>query len=189
MADLAEARSNMVESQVRPSDVTDLRIHDAMRVIRREDFVPAGKSFLAYTDVAVEYAPGRPLLKPRDVAKLLQMVKPVAGERALAIAAPYAAAILETMEVVVDRLDEGDLKTVPGANYDLIVVEGAVTRAPEAWLKALAPGGRLAVVEREGPVGKACLYVRAGGEIGRRAVFDATPPLLAGFEAQHGFAF
>jgi protein-L-isoaspartate(D-aspartate) O-methyltransferase len=189
MADLAEARSNMVESQVRPSDVTDIRIHDAMRVIPREDFVPAGKGYLAYSDVPVEYAPGRSLLKPRDVAKLLQMAKPVAGEKALAIAAPYAAAILEFLEVVVERLEEGDLKTVPGANYDLIVVEGAVTRAPEAWLKALAPGGRLAVVERDGPVGKAALYIRADDEMGRRTVFDATPPLLAGFEAEHGFAF
>ncbi|CAN5886669.1 protein-L-isoaspartate O-methyltransferase [soil metagenome] len=189
MADLAEARSNMVESQVRPSDVTDLRIHDAMRVIRREDFVPAGKGFLAYADGAVEYAPGRSLLKPRDVAKLLQMAKPVAGEKALAIAAPYAAAILEFMDVAVERLDDGELLTAPGANYDLIVVEGAVSRAPEAWLKALAPGGRLAVVERDGPVGKAVLYVRAEDEIGRRTVFDATPPMLAGFEAQHGFAF
>ncbi|MBP9756830.1 MAG: protein-L-isoaspartate O-methyltransferase, partial [Phenylobacterium sp.] len=104
-------------------------------------------------------------------------------------AAPYAAAILDFLEVAVERLDEGDLKSVPGANYDLIVVEGAVTRAPEAWLKALAPGGRLAVVERDGPVGKAALYVRADDEIGRRTVFDATPPVLAGFEPEHGFAF
>lgn len=179
----------MVESQVRPSDVTDIRIHDAMRVIPRGGLCPGRQGSTAYSDVPVEYAPGRSLLKPRDVAKLLQMAKPVAGERALAIAAPYAAAILDFLEVAVERLDEGDLKSVPGANYDLIVVEGAVTCAPEAWLKALAPGGRLAVVERDGPVGKAALYVRADDEIGRRTVFDATPPVLAGFEAEQGFAF
>lgn len=189
MPGFSTARQKMVDGQVRPSDVTDIRIHDAMRVIPREDFVPAGKRYLAYADMPVEYAPGRALLKPRDVAKLLQMAKPVTGEKALAIAAPYAAAVLEDMGVVVERLDDGDLTTVPGANYDLIVVEGAVTRAPEAWLKALAPGGRLAVVEREGPVGKAALYIRADDEIGRRTVFDATPPLLAGFEAERGFAF
>jgi len=189
MSEYSAARQKMVDGQVRPSDVTDIRIHDAMRAIPREDFVPPGKRYLAYADAPVEYAPGRVLLKPRDVAKLLQMAKPVKGERALAIAAPYAAAVLEALEVVVERLEEGDLKIVPGANYDLIVVEGAVARAPEAWLKALAPGGRLAVVERDGPVGKACLYVRGEGDLGRRTVFDATPPLLAGFEAHQGFAF
>jgi len=45
------------------------------------------------------------------------------------------------------------------------------------------------VVERDGPVGKACLYVRAQDGIGRRDLFDATPPVLAGFEARRGFAF
>ncbi len=189
MADLAAARLNMVESQVRTADVTDVRVQDAMRALPREDFVPAGKGFLAYTDAAVEYAPGRALLKPRDVAKLLQVARPLAGEHALAIAAPYAAAVLGALGLQVMRYDEGDLMSPPGSGYDLIFVEGAVTRAPQAWLAALAPGGRLAVVERDGPVGKACLYVRAEDGVGRRPVFDATPPVLAGFEAQHGFAF
>jgi protein-L-isoaspartate(D-aspartate) O-methyltransferase len=188
-ADLAAARLNMVESQVRTADVTDVRIHDALYAIAREDFVPAGKAYLAYADSTVEYAPGRWLLRPRDVAKLLQELKPRSGERALAIAAPYGAAVLEALQLSVDRLDEGDLKTVPGANYDLILVEGAVSKAPDAWTKALAPGGRLAVIERDGPVGKACLYVRAEDGVGRRVLFDATPPVLAGFESQAGFAF
>jgi protein-L-isoaspartate(D-aspartate) O-methyltransferase len=189
MADHAAARLNMVESQVRTADVTDVRIHDAMRAIPREDFIPAGKAYLAYSDGPVEYAPGRALLKPRDVAKLLQTVKPVAGEKALAIAAPYAAAVLEVMGVAVTRHDDGDLKSLPGQGYDLIVVEGAVSKVPQAWLDGLAVGGRLAVVEREGPVGQACLYVRAEDGFGRRAIFDATPPVLAGFAAEPGFAF
>jgi protein-L-isoaspartate(D-aspartate) O-methyltransferase len=189
MADHAAARLNMVESQVRTADVTDVRIHDAMRAIPREDFVPAGKAYLAYADGPVEYAPGRALLKPRDVAKLLQVVKPVAGERALAIAAPYAAAVLAALDVVVTRYDDGDLKSPPQGPFDLIVVEGAVDRAPVSWLDALAAGGRLAVVERAGPVGQACLYVKAEDGVGRRPVFDSTPPVLEGFAPQHGFAF
>jgi protein-L-isoaspartate(D-aspartate) O-methyltransferase len=95
MADLAAARENMVESQVRTADVTDVRLQDAMRDIAREQLMPEGKPYLAYADMEVEYAPGRWLLKPRDVAKLLQALRPMPGERALAIAAPYAAAVLE----------------------------------------------------------------------------------------------
>jgi protein-L-isoaspartate(D-aspartate) O-methyltransferase len=188
MADADAARLNMVESQVRTNDVTDVRIHDAMRSLRREDFVPGHRRFLAYADMEVEYAPGRWLLKPRDVAKLLQAVRPMPGEQALAIAAPYAAAVIEAMGVPVTRHDGEDLTNVQG-EYDVIICEGAVARAPEAWQRALAIGGRLAVVERDGPVGKACLYVRAEDGVGRRELFDATPPVLTGFEAQHGFAF
>lgn len=188
MADLAAARLNMVESQVRTADVTDVRIHDAMREIPREAFAPEGKAYLAYADMEIPYGEGRVLLKPRDVAKLLQAARPMPGERALAIAAPYAAAVIETMDVAVTR-QETDLNTVSGGPYDLIVFEGAVGRAPDAWLSALAIGGRLAVIERDGPVGKACLYVRTEDGVGRRELFDATPPVTAGFEAEHGFAF
>ena len=189
MADFAAARLNMVESQVRPSDVTDVRLHDAMRALPRETFVAPDKAYLAYADIEADYAPGRKLLKPRDVAKLLQAVRPMPGERALAIAAPYAAAVLERLGLSVTKLDDGDLSQPGGGDFDVIVCEGAVGRAPAAWTGALALRGRLGVVERDGPVGKACVYVRADDGVGRREVFDATPPIMAGFEAQHGFAF
>ena len=189
MADYAAARLNMVESQVRPADVTDVRIHDAMRTLRREDFLPPGKAHLAYADIEVEYAPGRALLKPRDVAKLLQAVRPMPGERALAIAAPYAAAVLVELGLTVTRLEGGDLSQPPaGGPYDVILCEGAVGRAPPAWIAALALRGRLAVVERDGPVGKACIYLCAEDGVGRREVFDATPPVMTGFAAEHRFA-
>lgn len=189
MADLAAARLNMVESQVRPADVTDVRLHDAMRAIPRETFLPPAKAYLAYADIDVEYAPGRSLLKPRDLGKLLQAVRPMPGERALAIAAPYAAAVLERLGLSVVRLDEGDLSQLPAGPFDVIVCEGAVGRAPAAWTAALAMRGRLGVVERDGPVGKACIYLLAEDGLGRREVFDATPPVMQGFEAEHGFAF
>lgn len=185
-ADFAAARLNMVESQVRTNDVTDVRIHDAMRAIPRERLVPADKAYQAYADTAVEYAEGRSLLRPREVSKLLQALKPKSGEKALALAAPYAAEVLEAMEVSVDRQD--DLATL-GTGYDLIVVEGGVSRAPDAWLKALAPGGRLGVIEREGPTGKAVIYIRAEDGLGRRVLFDAMAPMLPGFEPEAGFAF
>jgi Protein-L-isoaspartate carboxylmethyltransferase len=188
MADFAAARLNMVESQVRTQDVTDVRLHDAMRELPRERFVPEGKAYLAYADLDVEYAPGRWLLKPRDVAKLLQEARPMPGERALAIAAPYAGAVLEILGLEVARLDE-NLKQPPAGEFDLIICEGAVARAPQAWIDALAMNGRLAVIERDGPVGKAVLYLRAEDGVGRRELFDATPPVLAGFEAERGFAF
>jgi protein-L-isoaspartate(D-aspartate) O-methyltransferase len=188
-ADFTTARLNMVESQVRTQDVTDTAIHDAMRAVRREDFVAPGKAYAAYSDSDVEYAPGRYLLKPRDVAKLLQAVHPQPLERALAIAAPYAAAVLEHMGLTVDRFDADDLKTPPGGDYDVIICEGAVAQAPAAWIQALGLNGRLGVIEREGPVGKAAVYVRTGEGVARRELFDATPPVLAGFAREPKFAF
>ena len=187
-ADFAGQRRIMVESQVRVADVTDYAIQDAMRIVARETLLPADKAYLAYADLEVEYAPGRWLLKPRDVAKLLQAVRPLAGERALAIAAPYAAAVMQAMGLTVTRLDEGDLDS-PRGDYDVVICEQAVAATPKGWLKVLAPGGRLGVVERNGPVGKAKLYMNAETGLGCREAFDATPPMLPGFERKAEFAF
>src|SRR5437868_15101091 len=73
MADYATQRFNMVETQVRTNDVTDIRLHQVMNTVPRERFVPAAKRAVAYADVPVEVAPGRFLLDPRTFAKLLQL--------------------------------------------------------------------------------------------------------------------
>ena len=187
--DFAAARDIMVDSQVRPNDVPDLAIQQAMRQVAREDFCPPEKARVAYADAELEYAPGRVLLRPRHMAKLLYAVSPRPGERALAIAAPYAAAVLEDVGLTVTRLDGEDLRTPPAGVFDVIICEGAVVEPPAAWLAALAEGGRMGVIVRGGPAGKARLYLRTGSEVGWRTVFDATPPILPGFEAQPGFVF
>ena len=206
-----QARANMVDTQVRTNDVTDLDLVEAMRAIPRERFCAPARAFAAYADAEPEICPGRWLMTPRDVAKLLQAARPLPGEKALAIAAPYAAAVLARIglevtaqegdaraeAVVGPALEDAgvkavteDLMTPHGSGWDLIVCEGAMAQAPEAWLAALRPGGRLAVVLRDGPVGKARLFVRLTGEgASSREVFDATPPVLQGFERPAVFQF
>jgi len=188
-ADFAAARQIMVDSQVRPQDVTDLTIQDAMRLVPRERLVPPQKAALAYADAEVEYVPGRWLLRPRDVGKLLQALRPRRGERALAIAAPYAAAVMETIGLEVEHQDGETLTEVSG-RWPLIVSEGAVARTPESWIAALASGGRLGVIERRGPTGRGMLWLRApSGAVASRPVFDCAPPFMAGFEPEPGFVF
>ena len=76
MSDFSTARRNMVDCQVRPSDVTDLRIIDAMLAVPREVFVPEPQRALAYLDLDVEVSEGgslkRFLIKPAVIAKVLQ---------------------------------------------------------------------------------------------------------------------
>jgi protein-L-isoaspartate(D-aspartate) O-methyltransferase len=209
--DFTAARVNMVENQVRTNDVTDLPIQDAMRVVARERFCPLGKQYLAYAEAAVEYAPGFFLLEPRDVSKLLQAVYPEPHERALAIVAPYAAALMadmglevtllmptaETAEAVARGLEGGsvrvivgDLHAPAGGPFDVLVTEQAVPDAPKAWQDLVGVGGRLGLVERNGPVGKARVYLRGeDGLLGRREVFDSAARMLPGFERRPQFTF
>jgi len=187
--DFAAQRAAMVEGQVRTSDVTDYAVQDAMRTVRREELLPPEKRHLAYADAEAEYAPGRWLLKGRDVGKLLQALGPRRGERALAIAAPYAAAVLEAMGLSVTRLADAELQA-PAGDFDVVICEGAVTTTPTSWREALSKqGGRLGVVERSGPIGRAKLYLRTEADFGSRDLFDCAPPLMAGFEPKRAFAF
>jgi protein-L-isoaspartate(D-aspartate) O-methyltransferase len=76
MQDFATARLKMVDGQVRPSDVTDLRIIDAMLSVPREAFVPEHQRALAYLDLDLDVGEGGPakrfLIKPVVIAKMLQ---------------------------------------------------------------------------------------------------------------------
>ncbi|TAJ63813.1 protein-L-isoaspartate O-methyltransferase [Brevundimonas sp.] len=198
--DFAAARKVMVDSQVRVNDVTDRELQAALLAVPRERFLPQERAWSAYAEIEPEIAGGRRLMLARDLSKLLMALDAQHGETALALAAPYAAAVLAELglsvtaqesdaavfEVAGAPLAEAGVQTVvaplttpAGGGYDVIICEGAVPGRPEAWLKVLNTGGRMAVVERTGPVGKAVLYVRGEQGVSRRELFNAAPPMLA----------
>lgn len=217
MADYALQRFNMVETQVRTNDVTDIRIQEAMNAVPRERFVPSARRAMAYADVPVEVAPGRYLADPRTFAKLLQLAALRAGDRVLDVgcATGYSAVVLGHIAGSVIALEQdADLvriasDTIPtlgatnvtlvqgglteGAKaagpFDVIVIEGMVEDVPDQLLGQLAQGGRLVAIVNQGGQGRAHLFVRDKGGIGRRMDFDATLPLLAGFRKVVGFVF
>lgn len=207
----------MVDAQVRTNDVHDPRIHEAMRLVPRERFVPASRQAVAYADAVVEVAPGRFLLDPRTFAKLLQLAEVQASDSVLDVASAtgYSAAIFaklarsvialeqdaDLVRIAVDALaavGATNATVVQGplvngfknkAPFDVVFINGAVEARPETLLTQLADGGRLVSIVREGAQGRAQLFVNQNGRIGVRTDFDATVPLLAGFKKSVGFVF
>jgi len=99
MSGFATARQKMVDGQVRPSDVTDIRILDAMLAVPREAFVPQNKQALAYLDLDLDVSEGggkRFLIKPVVLAKMLQAADIKESDRVLVVgcATGYAAAVI-----------------------------------------------------------------------------------------------
>ncbi len=207
--DFAAARKVMVDSQVRVNDVTDRALQAALLAVPRERFLPEDRAWSAYAEIEPEIADGRRLMLARDLSKLLMALDARPGESALALAAPYAAAVLARLGLTATAQDseaavfdvagavlaEEGVQTVvapltapAGGGYDIIICEGAIPGRPEAWLKALNVGGRMAVVERTGPAGKAVLYVRGEQGVSRRELFDAAPPMLVELSPEPTFA-
>jgi len=99
MSDFSIARQKMVDGQVRPSDVTDIRIIDAMLAIPRETFVPEAQRSLAYLDLDIDVSEGgsakRFLLRPAVTAKMLQAAGIAETDQVLVVgcASGYLAAL------------------------------------------------------------------------------------------------
>ena len=150
MMDFAEARSLMVEAQVRTYDVTDLRVLAAMLQVPRERFLPVGRQELAYLDRDIDVRkPGpvggpRFLLKPAVVAKLIQSAEIGAGDHVLDVgcASGYSSALLSRLAATVVALEEDEglaataketLSALGASNVTVMtgaLVAGAPARAP-----------------------------------------------------------
>ncbi len=217
MFDFSHARQQMIDSQIRTSDVTDLSVLKAFRSISRESFVPKAKQALAYSDAHIDMGGGRTLMRPRDLGKMIQAanISPTDVVLDIACGRGYSTAILAQLSETVIGLEdteervaratttlldadvtnaaviEGDLKAGASEHgpFNVIFVNGAVSEVPKSWLGQLAHKGRLVVVVQNGPVGRACVYTRSGDAIGERVIFDASLPLLEGFKAKPEFVF
>lgn len=73
--------------------------------------------------------------------------------------------------------------------YDAIMVEGGVGTIPEALTAQLKVGGRIAAIFMDGTLGQARLGLRGAKGVTWRRIFDATAPILPGFEAAKVFEF
>jgi protein-L-isoaspartate(D-aspartate) O-methyltransferase len=188
-----------------------------MGTVPRERFVPAAWSSLAYLDEGVPLSvPGRVLMAPRVFAKLLQLADIGKDDRVLDIGSGsgYSAAVLGKIAKSVSGVEcerrladearsniaaldlanativEGPLAAGAGADgpYDVVVLEGSIATKPEALLDQLKDGGRLVgVVRQENGLGEATIWRRLGRSYDRWTAFDASAPLLPGFEPVPAF--
>lgn len=215
--DYAEARLNMVENQVRTNRVTDPLIIEAMGALPREAFVPDDKQGIAYIDEDIDIAPGRFLMEPMVLARLLQAAEVTENDVVLDIGCGtgYASAVLAHMANTVVALEcdsslaakatetlsaleidtvavvEGALQegSPKQAPYDVIFVGGAVADVPAAIASQLAEGGRLVAVTHTKSVGTGTLMTNHRGVLSRRELLDAATPFLPGFEPAPEFVF
>lgn len=178
--DFATARFNMVESQIRPNKVRDERVLNAMGTLPREQFVPSLMAGIAYIDEDIQVAPGRFLLEPMVLARLLEeaSIKPQDRVLDIAPATGYSTVVLAMLAQEVTGVESdptlqkqavGNLANLQTSNasvqlgslvdgykgkapYNVIIINGAVEVVPEALLGQLAEGGRLVgVVRSYGP--------------------------------------
>ena len=191
MTDYAARRTIMVDTQVRPSDVTKFPIIEAMLAVPRERFVPTAARETAYMGEHVALGQGRVVLDPRTFSKMLDALDIQPDELVLDLGCGlgYSAAILSRLAeavvaVVEGPLTEGAPKHGP---YDVIILQGAVQELPAAILAQIKDGGRIGCLFIEGALGVCRIGYKIDGRLTWRYAFNGAAPILPGFERLPAF--
>ncbi len=216
MTDFSNRRVMMVDTQVRPSDVTKFPIIEAMLAIPREAFVPAARREAAYMGENLTVAPGRVMLEARTLAKMLDAldIQPTDVVLDLGCGLGYSTAVIARIaDAVVAVEDDEALATAAQAvlaaegvdnaavilgalaagsakhgPYDVITVQGGVEMVPDALLAQLKEGGRIACIFMEAALGVVRIGYKHDGKVTWRFCFNAGAPVLPGFVAGRAFA-
>jgi protein-L-isoaspartate(D-aspartate) O-methyltransferase len=216
MTDFTARRQLMVDTQVRPSDVTKYPIIDAMLAVEREKFLPESLREAAYAGENLDLGNGRVVLEPRTLAKMLDALDVSGDELVLDLGSAYgySAAVTARMAEAVIAVEEDTsmadeaqaaLSSAGADNvfmhvgplaegaaehgpYDVILLQGGVETLPEVIQTQLKDGGRIACLFMEGALGVVRIGYKSAGRISWRFEFNASAPVLPGFEKANAFA-
>ncbi|SFT85170.1 protein-L-isoaspartate O-methyltransferase family protein [Sedimentitalea nanhaiensis] len=216
MTDFAERRRMMVDTQIRPSDVTKFPIIKAMLEVEREAFLPDALREAAYSGENIELDGGRVLLEPRTLAKMLDAVDISNDELVLDIGCTYgySSAVVARIAQAVVAVEEDETmaneaqamladagadnvivqtgELAAGASehgpYDVILIQGGVGVLPQAIEDQLKDGGRMVCLFMQGALGVVKVGYKSGSTVSWRFEFNAGAPVLPGFEKQAAFA-
>ena len=213
--DFEQARHAMVEQQVRPWEVVDPLVLDAMGKIRREDFVAPRQRKLAFTDVALPLEHGEWMFKPVLEGRLLQSLQLRPEDEVLEVGtgtgflaaciAHIARAVLsidvhgdfvdrargrlEGLDLANARVEQADAMSFqPGRQFDAVLIGGAVHSVPAQFRDWVRVGGRMVLVRGESPAMEALLLTRLDDKNWREeSLFETDLPYLKGAEPKPRF--
>jgi protein-L-isoaspartate(D-aspartate) O-methyltransferase len=211
--DLEQARTNMVEQQIRTWEVLDQDVLDLLYAVPREEFVPPQHRALAFSDLQIpldvggKAAPGQRMWEPKLEARVLQELDVHKTDRVLEVGtgSGYLTALLahraaQVVSVEIEprlaadnvALEEGDAARgwAQHAPYQVIVLTGSTPLLPRAFLESLDVGARLFAVVGEPPVMSARLVTcTAPGAYHTLELFETVLAPLVNCERPSRFRF
>ncbi len=203
---LEQARFNMVEQQIKPWNVHDSAVLNAIRDIRREDFVPAEHTALAFADISIPLSSGRVMLEPKIVAQMLQTLHVDRCHRVLmvGVGTGYVAALLSKLahEVICTSKSATDIETAKrnvamagignvyfeqgdalagwnqAGELDRIFIRSAIPEIPHLLCEQLSEQGRCVAIVGVGKIMELICYQKQQGTIVETSVLDTATSLM-----------
>ena len=196
---MEQLRYNMVEQQIRPWNVLDLRVLSLLDKVKREQYVPTTCRELAFMDIEIPLGHEVSMWQPKLEARAVQALQLKPRDRVLEVGSGsgYLTALISrlaehvtSVELVpgllafaernlaahhIDNITliQGDAAQGWPGEYDAIVLTGSVPVLPEAFKNSLKPGGRLFAIVGDAPAMHATLVTRlASGEFESVTLFE-----------------
>ena len=191
---IEKARFNMVEQQVRPAGVLNPDVVELFSIVKRELFVPAAYTGLAFADTTIPLGYGASMFLPSVEGQVLQGVGVRRHERILEIGtgSGFMAALLSvhaehvwSIEIVPElaaqarlnlrragisnvsvEIGNGLAGLAQQAPFDVIMVSGAITSIPSVLLEQLKVDGRLFAITGDAPAMQGQLVTCVAGKGG-----------------------
>nr|WP_314863320.1 protein-L-isoaspartate O-methyltransferase [uncultured Undibacterium sp.] len=204
---IEQARFNMIEQQIRPTNVSSPAVLELLSIVKREDFFPDAQKSLAFFDTGLPLFPGFVSLTPKLEARIVQEVAAKKTDSVLVIGADsgYLAAMLayqarhvtvmeavsEIRELAQNNMTKNGVRNVDVqwgdamqadtfASFDVIVVTGSLESVPQSLQEQLNVAGRLFVVVGNEPVMTAQLITRESDLFFNTAkLFETSIPRLS----------
>ncbi len=212
-----KARTQMVDTQIRPADVTDYAVLNAFSSIPKEFYVPKDQAQIAYAEVEIDMGYHRKMMTPRAFAKLVQLADIQNEDDVLVVGAGlgYETAILAEVARLVIAIEENKnfvkLATqnlaeqsvvnavvkyekfkagfAGSAPYDVVIFLGAIDKLPKAYFDQIKEGGRGVAYLNENGVFNATTFERQQNSIVSTFEFTESVPHLIKVEAKDCFNF
>ena len=217
VVDQLEARQAMVSGQLLPNKITDERVIEALTSVSRDFFVPKELKGVAYVDEDIEVSPGRFVMEPMVLAKLVMAANIQKTDVVLELGCVtgYSSAVLGHLAGAVVAVEEDkalaqkadsllqecgadNVVVICCANsegvekqgpFPVIFINGGVEKIPQSLFRQLADGGRMVFVRVENGVGHGHIMTKNGKNIDRCDLFDANVKIVPGFKKETKFDF
>ena len=207
------ARFNMVEQQIKPANVLNPAVLEALYQVQRDTFVPTEYSELAFADALIPLGHGATMLSPKLDSLALQALQLGANDRVLEVGtgSGYMASLLAQLSAQVSTVEmvpelvvkakenlrragvynvtvhEGNgLDGLPGdAPFDAIMISGSLDAVPQALLDQLKVGGRLFAITGDAPAMEVQRITRVANDAWQTEVlFETDVPRLCAPQTQ-----
>lgn len=216
--DIEQARSNMIEQQIRTWEVLDIDVLDLLNEVHREDFIPDDYKDLAFADIRIAIGHDQTTMMPKVEAKLLQALKLKLDETVLEIGtgsghltALLAKSVKHVKSIDIypdfivtanDNITKSGLTNIEldcvdayslldqAEKYDVLVLTASLPKMDERFLDLLNDNGRMFAVIGESPAMEACVITKQDdSNYSTVSIFETDLPALIGSEQKEEFEF